>query len=221
MRKIAAIVVCLALTVAAHAQTVGVVLSGGGAKGLAHVGLLKVLEENNIPVDYICGTSIGAIIGSLYAIGYSPDQMAELLQSEEFLRWSKGDISPEEQYYYKTKIDGAEMVSVRLKREKSSVNAVLPTNIIEPEQMDFRFMQIYAQGAARAGYDFNKLFVPFFCVASDVHNNRPVVFTKGNLSQAVRASMTFPGYFKPLNIDGELIFDGGMQNNFPSDLMDE
>ena len=222
MKKLASIVMFLSLTAAtASAQSVGVVLSGGGAKGLAHVGLLKVLEENNIPIDYICGTSIGAIIGSLYAIGYSPDQMAELLQSEEFLRWSKGDMSPEEQYYYKTKIEGAEWVSVRLKRDGSSVNAVLPTNIIEPEQMDFRFMQIYAQGAARAGYDFNRLFVPFFCVASDVHNNRPVVFTKGNLSQAVRASMTFPGYFKPLTIDGELIFDGGMQNNFPSDLMDE
>ena len=78
------------------AQTVGVVLSGGGAKGLAHVGLLKALEENNIPIDYICGTSMGAIIGSLYAIGYTPDQMAELLCSEEFLRWSKGYMSPEE-----------------------------------------------------------------------------------------------------------------------------
>ena len=204
-----------------HAQTVGVVLSGGGAKGLAHVGLLKALEENNIPVDYICGTSIGAIIGSLYAIGYSPDQMAELLRSDDFLRWSKGDMSPEEQYYYKTKIDGAEWISMKLKRDGSSINLVLPTNIIDPEQMDFRSMQIYAQGAARAEYDFNKLFVPFFCVASDVHNNKPVIFTKGNLSQAVRASMTFPGYFKPLSIDGELIFDGGMQNNFPSDLMDE
>lgn len=203
------------------AQTVGVVLSGGGAKGLAHVGLLKALEENNIPIDYICGTSMGAIIGSLYAIGYTPDQMAELLCSEEFLRWSKGYMSPEEQYYYKTKIDNAEWISVRLKREGSSINPILPTNIIAPEQMDFRFMQIYAQGSARSDYDFNKLFVPFFCVASDVHNNKPVVFTKGNLSQAVRASMTFPGYFKPLSVDGELLFDGGMQNNFPSDLMDE
>ena len=203
------------------AQTVGVVLSGGGAKGLAHVGLLKALEENNIPIDYICGTSIGAIIGSLYAIGYSPDQMAELLQSDDFLRWSKGDMSPEEQYYYKTKIDGAEWISMRLKRDGSSVSLILPTNIIDPEQMDFRSMQIYAQGSARADYDFNKLFVPFFCVASDVHNNKPVIFTKGNLSQAVRASMTFPGYFKPMTIDGELIFDGGMQNNFPSDIMKE
>ena len=222
MKRLLAIGVFLcALTCGLRAQTVGVVLSGGGAKGLAHVGLLKALEENNIPVDYICGTSIGAIIGSLYAIGYSPDQMAELLQSDDFLRWSKGDMNPEEQYYYKTKIDGAEWISMKLKREGTSINAVLPTNIIDPEQMDFRSMQIYAQGSARADYDFNKLFVPFFCVASDVHNNKPVIFTHGNLSQAVRASMTFPGYFKPLTIDGELIFDGGMQNNFPSDLMDE
>ncbi len=222
MKRLITIVTVLCLCASSlRAQTVGVVLSGGGAKGLAHVGLLKALEENNIPIDYICGTSIGAIIGSLYAIGYSPDQMAELLRSDDFLRWSKGDMSPEEQYYYKTKIDGAEWISMRLKRDGSSVSLVLPTNIIDPEQMDFRSMQIYAQGSARADYDFNKLFVPFFCVASDVHNNKPVIFTKGNLSQAVRASMTFPGYFKPMTIDGELIFDGGMQNNFPSDIMKE
>lgn len=204
-----------------NAQTVGVVLSGGGARGMAHVGLLKALEDNNIPIDYICGTSMGAIVGSLYAIGYTPDQMAEFMQTEEFMRWSKGETMPEEEYYYKIKNDDAEWVSIDIKREKGGITPILPTNIIAPEQMDFRFMQIYAKGSARAGYDFSKLLVPFFCVASDVHGNKPVVLTSGNLSQAVRASMTFPGYFKPLMIDSVLLFDGGMQNNFPSDILEK
>lgn len=203
------------------AQTVGVVLSGGGAKGLAHIGLLKALEDNNIPIDYICGTSMGAIVGSLYAIGYTPDQMGELLSSDEFLYWSTGEIPIENQLYYKTRSYDADLVSLDFEKQKNAIKPLLPTSIISPEQMDFRFMQIYANGSALAQYDFSKLFVPFFCVASDVHNNRPYVFTKGNLGQAVRASMTFPGYFKPIMVgDSVLLFDGGMQNNFPVDILD-
>lgn len=220
-RLLLTIVLAISAIAQLNAQSVGVVLSGGGAKGLAHIGLLKSLEENGIPIDYICGTSMGAIIGSLYAIGYTPDEMAEFLRSDDFLTWSKGVISLDEQYYYKTKSSSADWISIGLKREGSSLNPILPTNIIDPEQMDFRFMQMYAQGAARADYDFSKLLVPFFCVASDVHGNKPVVFTKGNLAQAVRASMTFPGYFRPLMVDSVLLFDGGMQNNFPSDLLDQ
>jgi NTE family protein len=220
-RLLLTIVIALSAIAQLSAQTVGVVLSGGGAKGLAHIGLLKSLEENGIPIDYICGTSMGAIIGSLYAIGYTPDEMAEFLSSDDFLTWSKGVISLEDQYYYKTKNSSADWVSIGLKREGTSINPILPTNIIDPEQMDFRFMQMYAQGSARAEYDFSKLLVPFFCVASDVHGNKPVIFTKGNLAQAVRASMTFPGYFRPLMVDSVLLFDGGMQNNFPADLLDQ
>lgn len=222
MKKLFFTIICIvSMSVYSYGQTVGVVLSGGGAKGMAHVGLLKALEENNIPIDYICGTSMGAIVGSLYAIGYSPDQMAEFMQSDDFRRWSRGITTKEEEYYYKTKIGDAEWISIDLELKKDGITPILPTNIIDPEQMDFRFMQIYASGSARADYDFSKLLVPFFCMASDVHGNKPVVLTSGNLSQAVRASMTFPGYFKPLMIDSVLLFDGGMQNNFPSDILDK
>ena len=218
------LVFCLILALLfgrAEAQSVGVVLSGGGAKGLAHIGLLKALEDNNIPIDYICGTSMGAIVGSLYAIGYSPDEMAALLSSEDFLYWSSGQIPIEDQVYYKTRSFDADLISIDFENKENSLSALLPTSLISPMQMDFRFMQIYSNGAAHAQYDFNKLFVPFFCVASDVHNNRPYVFTKGNLGQAVRASMTFPGYFKPVMVDDSvLLFDGGMQNNFPTDILD-
>lgn len=204
-----------------EAQKVGVVLSGGGARGLAHIGLLKALEENNIPIDYICGTSIGAIIGSLYAIGYTPEQMYEFLGSEDFLRWSKGEISIKEQYYYKTKQEDAKLVSTSLKYEDGAMNVVLPTNLINPIQMDYRFMEMYARASAKADNNFDNLLVPFFCVSTDVYANKPVIFTSGDLSQAVRTSMTFPGYFKPLVIDSVMLFDGGMQDNFPVEIMKE
>jgi len=221
MKKVCLCLIFALLFCKAEAQKVGVVLSGGGAKGLAHIGLLKALEDNNIPIDYICGTSMGAIVGSLYAIGYSPEQMGELLSSEEFLYWSTGKIPIEDQVFYKTRNFDADLISMDFEKNGKSLKPLLPTSFISPEQMDFRFMQIYANGAARANYDFSKLFVPFFCVASDVHNNKPHIFTKGNLGQAVRASMTFPGYFKPIMVeDSVLLFDGGMQNNFPIDILD-
>ena len=84
-------------------QKVGLVLSGGGAKGLAHVGVIRALEENHIPIDYIAGTSMGAIVGGLYAIGYSPDEMEKLLSSNDFQKWSNGEIDIQEKYYYKVK----------------------------------------------------------------------------------------------------------------------
>ena len=93
MRKIFLVLITLWLIIPAiHAQKVGLVLSGGGAKGMTHIGIIRALEENNIPIDYIAGTSMGAIIGSLYAMGYSPDDMVELLKSEDFKRWYSGEV---------------------------------------------------------------------------------------------------------------------------------
>lgn len=102
MRKIFLVFITLWLIIPAiHAQKVGLVLSGGGAKGMTHIGIIRALEENNIPIDYIAGTSMGAIIGSLYAMGYSPDDMVELLKSEDFKRWYSGEV--EEKYVYHSK----------------------------------------------------------------------------------------------------------------------
>jgi NTE family protein len=203
------------------AQKVGVVLSGGGSKGYAHVGFLKALEENHIPIDFIAGTSMGAIVAGLYAVGYTPDQIKELLGSEEFYKWSQGLIDLNEEYYYKKKNELPDWLNFEFKRDSNEIKTQLPTNMIEPAQMDLRFLQYYAPGAAAAKYNFDSLMVPFFCVASDVHNNKPVIFRSGNLASSVRASMTFPGYFKPIAIDNNLLYDGGMQNNFPADLMKE
>src|SRR5574344_2725419 len=97
----------------AQAQKVGLVLSGGGAKGLTHIGIIRALEENNIPIDYITGTSMGAIIGSLYAMGYSPDEMEELLRSPDFKRWYSGQVETKYEYYFKKNRPTPEFFSIR------------------------------------------------------------------------------------------------------------
>ena len=197
------------------AQKVAVVLSGGGAKGLAHIGVIRALEENNIPIDYIAGTSMGAIVAGLYAAGYSPDEMETLFKSEQFKFWSTGKIQEEYRYFYSKLEDTPSWISFNLEKRADKYKLLLPTNIIPEGQMDFAFMELFASTNAVCNYDFNNLFIPFFCIATDVYDNKEVQLSSGDLGEAVRASMTFPFYFKPIAIDGTLVFDGGIVNNFP------
>lgn len=202
-----------------HAQSVGLVLSGGGAKGLAHIAVIRVLEENNIPIDYIAGTSIGAIIGGMYAAGYSPDQMEELFRSDDFYFWSTGKIQKEFKYYFKEPEQDPAWIELRIKKQNEKLKLLPPTNIIPEEQMDFAFMELMASTNAACKYNFDSLMVPFFCIAADINSGKPVILKKGDLGEAIRASMTVPFYFKPIKIDGKLLFDGGILNNFPHDIM--
>ena len=201
------------------AQKVGIVLSGGGAKGLVHIGVIKALEENNIPIDYITGTSMGAIIGGLYALGYSPDEMIRLFKSDDFKMWSTGVIPPKYKYYFKQLDENPSFIDLDFKRKDEKIKLTLPTNLIPSNQMDFAFMELFSPGSAECKNDFNQLFVPFRCVATDIYKNDTVVFRRGNLGQAIRASMSVPFYFKPIEIDSVLLFDGGILNNFPVDVM--
>lgn len=203
------------------AQSVGLVLSGGGAKGLAHIGVIRVLEKNNIPIDYISGTSIGAIVGGLYAAGYTPDEMEALFMSDDFYFWSTGKIQKEYRYYFKQPEPDPSWLELRVAKKEDKIKLLPPTNIIPEEQMDFAFMELVAATNAACDYDFNNLMVPYFCVATDVNSGKPVVLRNGNLGEAIRASMTVPFYFKPIEIDGKLLFDGGIVNNFPHELMQE
>ncbi|MFW5805928.1 MAG: patatin-like phospholipase family protein [Bacteroidales bacterium] len=211
---------CL-FTMQVNAQRVGLVMSGGGAKGMAHIGVIKALEENNIPIDYITGTSIGAVIGSLYAMGYAPQDMITLFKSKDFYKWYTGYIDEKYTFYYKEYDDKPDMFRLGIKQQDSIISIVLPTNLITSLPMDIAFFQLYTQYSAVADYDFDNLFVPFRCMATDVYNNKSVVLGAGDLGLAVRASMTFPFYFKPVSIDGNLLFDGGIINNFPVDVMIE
>ncbi|MDD5185629.1 MAG: patatin-like phospholipase family protein [Paludibacter sp.] len=206
-----------------QAQKVGLVLSGGGAKGITHIGVIKALEENNIPIDYIAGTSMGAIVGGLYAMGLTPDQMIDILKSNDFKYWSTGEIQSDNVYYYRNADPKPSFVDFRLKiNDLDSFDLkdyLLPTNLVSPRQMNYALVPLFAQANALAGGDFNKLMVPFACVASDIYNKEAVIFRSGVLGDAIRASMTFPFMFKPIIIDNRLLFDGGIYNNFPVDVM--
>ena len=204
-----------------NAQSVGLVLSGGGAKGMAHIGVIRVLEENNIPIDYIAGTSIGAIVGGLYAAGYSPDEMEALFKSDDFYFWSTGRIQKDYRYYFKMPEEDPGWIDIRVEKKNDKLKLLPPTNIIPEEQMDFAFMELLTSTNAACKYDFDSLMVPFFCVATDVNKSEPAILRKGDLGAAIRASMTVPLYFKPIEIDGNLLFDGGIVNNFPHDIMKE
>jgi len=221
VKKICAFVLCLCLISFAQAQSVGLVLSGGGAKGLAHIGVIRALEENNIPIDYITGTSIGAIIGSLYAMGFSPDEMEAVFRSPEFYEWYNGKINDKYTFYYKRYDEKPDMVNLSLDQVDSTLSFVLPTNLVATQPMDLAFLKIFTRYSALADYDFDNLFVPFRCMATDVYNNRGVMLKDGDLGMSVRASMTFPFYFRPISINGNLLFDGGIVNNFPEDVMRE
>ncbi len=210
-------------TMPLSAQKVGLVLSGGGAKGLTHIGVIKALEENNIPIDYITGTSIGAIVGALYAIGMTPDEMIELFKSEDFKYWFSGEIETRNKYYYYNSDRGPSFIDLNFHIEQEGRFEIrpnlIPTNLMSPIQMNLAFIQLFATANAVAESNFNKLLVPFRCVASDVHEKKAVVFAKGDLGNAVRASMTYPFMFKPIKIDGRLLFDGGIFDNFPVEVM--
>ena len=201
-------------------QTIGLVLSGGGADGLAHIGLLKALEENNIQVDYITGASMGALIGSLYSSGYSPAELEAYFTSDEFYNMANGVIEEKYKYYLPQSYPDASILTISFSVD-SLLKPVLPTNIISPEAIDFSIMERLSPAAAVAKYNFDSLMIPFRCVASDIYNKKVVVFDSGSLSMAVRASMSYPFFLKPIKVDNKLLLDGGMYNNFPADVMCE
>jgi NTE family protein len=203
-------------------ERVGLVLSGGGARGAVHIGVIKALEENNIPIDYITGTSIGAIVGSLYAMGYTPDEMLELITSEKFGYWQKGFVADEYIYFYKKPAETPQFMHFSLDLKDSSfIQPVLPGNLINPVQMNQAFVEIYAQATAKSVWNFDNLFVPFRCMVSDIYGKKSIVMKNGDLGDAVRASMTFPFIFKPIWKGGIPLFDGGIYDNFPVDVMKE
>ncbi len=204
----------------ARSQKVGLVLSGGGASGLAHIGVIKALEENHIPIDYITGTSMGAFIGALYAAGYTPEQMEQLALSPDFQRIATGTIKSKFIYYFRQKINEASWITFRFAFDSSLISSI-PTHLISPVPIDFALMQYFTAASFEADNNFDRLFVPFRCVAADIVNKKPYIFKNGNLGEAVRASISYPFYLKPMIVDGKMLFDGGLYNNFPADVMQE
>lgn len=199
-------------------ERIGLVLSGGGATGLAHIGVLKALEEKGIPIDFITGTSAGALVGSLYAAGYSPEEIEILASSEAFQKMSTGQIEPNQRFSYRESEENASMFKFGISVDSSLLSSI-PTHYRSSAYVDYTLMQLLAPAGELAGNNFDNLFVPFRCVASDIAEKKSVVFDKGKLNQAVRASMTYPFYFEAIEINKTLYFDGGLYNNFPANVI--
>lgn len=194
---------------------VGVVLCGGGAKGFAQIRILKAIDEAGIPVDYIGGTSIGSIIGSLYAVGYDPDVIEELVRKQD---WNSiiYDKIPPEFIPIDKKIETRKYLATfpisngKIKVKSSLVDGVYVNMLLSRLMLP-----------ADMTRDYRKLPVPFYCIATDVEHARQYEMTKGNLARSVRASMSIPFLFRPVSLDGKLLIDGGMVNNFPVRNMKE
>ncbi|MFI3289680.1 MAG: patatin-like phospholipase family protein [Rikenellaceae bacterium] len=225
-RRFLAFILTLMLSIShCTAKSIGVVMSGGGAKGLYHIGVLQALEENGIPIDYVAGTSMGAITAGLYAAGYSPDQMREIANSGEIESWVNGRIDNQYGLYFRrgsTLRSEAPTISFRIDPTKGGMKSEgervrkMPKSLIPTTQIDMALFNYFTPASTAAGDDFSKLMVPFLCVASDVTDNSKYVMTKGDLGESIRASMAIPLAFKPIiREDGHILYDGGIQDNFP------
>lgn len=199
-------------------QTLGLVLSGGGAKGLAHIGVLKALEEEEIPIDYICGTSMGAIIGGLYASGYGLEEIERIFLSKDFdnlLFYNKDNNT--HHLYYSPRQD-ASMIKIKL---GDNLRPIMPMGLVNPVRLDYEFLNFFASANKICEGDYSKLMIPFFCVATNVNDKESTIMRKGDLGKSIRASMTFPFFFAPIEIDGKMMCDGGIYNNFPYKELEE
>ncbi len=216
MRRIALFILLWSCLSAQGARPkVGLVLGGGGAKGAAEVGVLKVIERSGIPIDYIAGTSIGAIVGGLYAAGYTAAELDTMFCKQEWLSLltdRHNDFSSEP---YKVK-DGITYIFGFPVMGDLKAGDIGGFGLIRGEQVE---QLIDSMANAKKCPNVDELKIPFRCVASDFRSASEVVIKNGRLSMAVRASMSIPGIFKPVLLDGKILVDGGMLNNLPVDVV--
>jgi len=193
---------------------IGLALGGGGAKGGAHVGVIKVLEELNVPIDYIAGTSIGAIVGGLYASGMTSDELAEALAT---IDWDEAmqDRPPRRDLNFRRKEDTARyLIAMEVGIGRGGLK--WPAGFRSGQNLFFLLQSLTVQVAEVD--DFDKLSIPFRAVATDLGSGEMVVLDQGYLATAMRASMAIPGFFSPVELEGRLLVDGGMVNNLPVDV---
>jgi len=198
------ILISVLFSFSVQAQRVVLVLSGGGSRGAAHIGVIKALEENHIPINYIVGTSIGAIIGGLYAIGYTPAEMEDFIASDSFNRLISGTLSEQNIYFFRKEDQNASWIAFDFNLKKK-LSSLLPTNLISPYEMDFKFLEIFSPASAVMNYNFDNCLIPYRCVAADVDSSKSVVLRNGDLTSAIRGSMSIPFVFKPITINGRLV----------------
>ncbi len=201
----------------AQTQKVGLVFSGGAAKGLAHIGVLKALEENEIPIDYVVGTSMGGIISGCYAAGMSPEEIEQLVMSEDFLSLINGRLEEGYNYYYNKNDEHASFLKLNLSLD-STLNVLFNNSLANDLSLNFALSERTAQAGAIARNNFDSLFVPLRVVAADIFTQTEVILDRGILGDALRATQTVPFFYNPIRVDGKYLFDGGVYNNFPVDV---
>jgi NTE family protein len=218
MKKTSIILLLLLVSLNSAAQKVGLVFSGGGAKGLAHIGVLKALEENNIPIDYIVGTSMGGVVGAMYAAGYSPKEIERIALGSNFQDWVGGKFDSDYRYFFQKKDDNPSSFSVKLEID-TGFQARFRSTLVDDVPLNFALIELYTQSTVNAHNDFNKLFVPFRCIVSDVFSEKAIAVDHGSLAEAIRGTITVPLVYRPIKVDGRYVFDGGLYDNFPVDVM--
>ena len=192
---------------------VGLVLSGGGAKGFAHIGVLKELEKSGVQIDYIGGTSMGAIVGGLYASGYSADQIRNIIEKTDFVKLLQDYIDRNDISFFEKEHGEKYAISLPIKEKKVG----LPLGLSKGQNVLNYLIELLAP----VDYidNFSKLPIPFFCVATDIEKGEVVTLDNGSLPLALRASAAFPSLLNPVEINNRLLVDGGVVNNFPVDIM--
>ncbi|MFJ2360726.1 hypothetical protein C3E98_005455 [Pseudomonas sp. MWU13-2625] len=197
---------------------VGLVLSGGAARGLAHIGVLKALEEQGIKIDAIAGTSMGAVVGGLYASGYKIDELEKLALNIDWQQ-ALSDAPPREDVPFRRKQDDRDFLVKQKLSFRDDGSLGLPLGVIQGQNLALLLESLLAHTSDTR--DFDKLPIPFRAVATDIASGEKVVFRKGHLPQVIRASMSIPAVFAPVELDGRLLVDGGMTDNIPLDVARE
>jgi len=196
---------------------IGVVFGGGGAKGAAHIGVLKVLEEQKIPVDYIAGTSMGAIVGALYASGLSAAELEKVITSIDWKDVFSGNPNRQDIDYRRKREDYEHLTGLSVGIRDGKV--VTPKGLIKDQKVNVLFETLMLHTSDID--DFDKLPIPYRAVAADLETGEMIVLKGGRLADAARASMSVPGAFPPIEMNGRLMIDGGIVRNLPIDIVRE
>ncbi|MEA3301745.1 MAG: patatin-like phospholipase family protein [Pseudomonadota bacterium] len=196
---------------------IGLALSGGGARGAAHVGVLRVLEELHIPIDYIAGTSMGAIVGGLYASGMSPNEIEKILVEMDWDTVMR-DAQMRPDRSFRRKLDDRLYLS-KLKAGVKDGKLGIPTALVQGQKFNLVLNRLTVDVAQVT--DFDRLPIPFRAVATEIATGKEVVLGSGNLATAIRASFSVPGVFAGVKYDGKLLVDGGISNNLPVSVVRE
>ncbi len=213
MKRLLTLLLIPTLLLAQKQPKIGLVLSGGGAKGFAHVGVLKEIEKAGLQIDYIGGTSMGAIVGGLFAAGYSSDQIEEFIIKTDFTTLLQDEVDRDHKSFFMKQYGEKYALTLPI----SDGNIGLPLGLSKGQNVLNYFTELLEP--VEGIEDFSKLPIPFYCMATDIETGEEIVLDKGSLPLALRTSGSFPTLLNPVEVNGKLLVDGGVVNNFPVNIM--